>query len=241
MRALIFLIAILIIPYISHSQEVQVNKEYLKKLINEFNSQGDIIELRITFWEDNLWSEDNLTELRTLVGYLNVKKDYKILIENHTDCRGRKEYNEQVSEFRAKEIQRRLMLEGIPVQKVSYIGKGETEPKVKCSCNQCSEQDHLKNQRTTIKIIEMRPSVDIEEDKKHSDDSWKTLENQEEIYADVCINSEGELVFVRPDIEVVEGQNDEVTSLIVDLAHKVSFTKDSKEIQCGYIKFRIKK
>ena len=153
MRVSFFLIIVSSFAKI-YSQESQVNNEYLGELIENLVEPRDSIELRIKFWNDNLWERANLVELRTLALYLDIHPNYQIVIEHHTDCRGKKSYNQALSEYRANEIRRKLIIEGIPSERIFSQGKGESNPRFNCRCDKCSEEEHSINRRTIVRLAE---------------------------------------------------------------------------------------
>jgi outer membrane protein OmpA-like peptidoglycan-associated protein/flagellar hook assembly protein FlgD len=59
---------------------------------------------------------------------LQKYENYDILIEGHTDDIGKEEYNLELSERRAKAVQDYLIGRGIRVDRLKYVGMGETVP-----------------------------------------------------------------------------------------------------------------
>lgn len=136
-----------------YGQETQINHHYLEQLTKKLKEPGDEIELRLVFWSDNLWEGKNLVEIKTLAKYLKKIKNCQIRIENYTDCRGKRSYNQDVSKYRAREIRRKLIVEGILSQRIVSQGKGERDPKIDCKCDKCSEEEHSLNRRTIISLV----------------------------------------------------------------------------------------
>lgn len=221
-----------------YCQEVQVNKEFLIDLIEEFREPGDSINLDIFFYEDDLWNGGNLTKLRTLAGYLNVAREYQILIENHTDCRGKVGYNQAISKYRAKEIRRKLISEGVNSQRIVSIGSGEEYPLVNCECKKCSEEEHLANRRTVIRLIAIKPEPDKPESGMKIDKIDLREPDQNNIYVEVCVNNQGRPVYVRINLEKSKLLDIAAKESALQAAKNWKFTEDSTEIQCGYLNFR---
>ncbi len=92
-------------------------------------------------------------EFISILSNLAIKiKDYKeldIIVEGHTDDIGSEEYNQKLSENRAKEVSSILIKFGIDPKKISYIGYGKNKPKVPNT----SEENRAKNRRVEIKLM----------------------------------------------------------------------------------------
>ena len=71
-------------------------------------------------------AKDNLDKLKLI---LDNYPDTNIQIQGHTDSKGSEEYNQALSERRAGSVAQYLMSKGIPYQRVTTIGYGETAPK----------------------------------------------------------------------------------------------------------------
>ncbi|RMG82802.1 MAG: peptidoglycan-associated lipoprotein [Bacteroidetes bacterium] len=83
--------------------------------------------------------------------YTILKENPKLSIEigGHTDSKGSDEYNQKLSEARAKAVVDRLIEMGISPDRLSYKGYGETQP---IASNDTDEGRQL-NRRTEFKII----------------------------------------------------------------------------------------
>ena len=67
-------------------------------------------------------------QLLRLVEFLKLNPDRKVLIEGHTDSIGSSEYNLQLSLLRAELVQSFLVGNGLPADRITAIGYGETRP-----------------------------------------------------------------------------------------------------------------
>jgi len=64
----------------------------------------------------------------------NADKDVIVVLEGHSCTLCKDEcYNQKISELRAKETKRLLVIRGIPAHKIAIIGRGSTMCKVSCS------------------------------------------------------------------------------------------------------------
>jgi outer membrane protein OmpA-like peptidoglycan-associated protein/tetratricopeptide (TPR) repeat protein len=81
------------------------------------------------------------------------KDNVKILLEGHTDNVGSEEYNQKLSEKRAKAVKSELVKQKvISSNSIEIKGLGESKPKIDCK-NNCSTEEHSKNRRVEIKFI----------------------------------------------------------------------------------------
>ncbi len=97
--------------------------------------------------------KDALTAVNELYELLISNPKITVEIASHTDCRGELEYNLNLSTARALSVYNYLIQKGISSQRIRYMGYGETKPIVLCKCNDCTEEQHQKNRRSTFKLI----------------------------------------------------------------------------------------
>ncbi len=90
-------------------------------------------------------------ELDKVIQTLNKYPKMNILVESHTDTRGSDSYNQKLSERRAKATVDYLIENGIPEDRISSNGLGETQPKIDCGQN-CTEEEHQKNRRSEFTL-----------------------------------------------------------------------------------------
>lgn len=92
--------------------------------------------------------------LNALVNVLRQNPSINIQLAAHTDCRGNDNYNLNLSQARAQSAVDYLIKRGIDRERLQARGFGETQPAVDCACNQCTEDQHQENRRTTFTILE---------------------------------------------------------------------------------------
>ncbi|MBU6342345.1 MAG: OmpA family protein [Bacteroidetes bacterium] len=92
--------------------------------------------------------------LNKLAEVLNQNPGIRIQLGSHTDCRGNDAYNQELSQRRAQSAVEYLIAKGIPEERLSAKGFGESAPAVNCACNRCTESEHQTNRRTTFTILE---------------------------------------------------------------------------------------
>lgn len=113
---------------------------------------GKGIVLRNVFFETDsyqLKAESNV-ELNKLVDFLKNNPTLNIEIGGHTDNVGGAEYNQTLSENRAKSVYNYLVSHGIDEARLQYKGYGLSEP----IATNDTEEGRAQNRRTEFRIIE---------------------------------------------------------------------------------------
>jgi len=98
--------------------------------------------------------EDAKPTLLDLAAVLKENPQIRIQLSSHTDCRGPVTYNQNLSQRRAQSAVDYLISQGISPDRLQAKGYGASRPADICVCNECSEDQHQANRRTTFKIIE---------------------------------------------------------------------------------------
>ncbi|MDT8394423.1 MAG: OmpA family protein [Bacteroidales bacterium] len=126
---------------------VAVRKDiYLKPI-----RAGHSFVLKNVFYETDMYSLSELSrvELYKLNTMLVLNPEIKIMICGHTDDVGSDEYNQTLSENRARAVYDFLVDTGIDPSRLSYKGFGKTQP---VSDND-TEEGRAQNRRTEIMIL----------------------------------------------------------------------------------------
>ena len=92
------------------------------------------------------------TALRTILNYLKSNTNIRARFIGHASNEGNKSHNMQLSELRAKAICDYLSANGIFAERLSYVGKGDTEPLVLND----TEANKSKNRRVEISITDYK-------------------------------------------------------------------------------------
>ena len=87
--------------------------------------------------------------LERIVQFFKLHAGEKAIITGHTSSEGGVQYNQELSERRAKAIYDYLKTSGVNVQLIDYRGKGSTEPIYPND----SEENRIKNRRVVIEFI----------------------------------------------------------------------------------------
>ena len=110
--------------------EQRSQKELMQELHAERTARGLVVTLEDVLFEVNGadLQPGTQVELLRLVEFLQRNPDRKVLIEGHTDSIGSSEYNLQLSLLRAESVQSFLVGNGLPADRITAIGYGETRP-----------------------------------------------------------------------------------------------------------------
>lgn len=63
-----------------------------------------------------------------LAGFMNDRPDQKVIVEGHTDSTGADDFNLTLSQQRADAVKNYLVTAGVPAERISAVGKGESYP-----------------------------------------------------------------------------------------------------------------
>ncbi len=101
--------------------------------------------------------QDAAFELGKVVSVMNEYPDMVIRIEAHTDSRGDDNYNEKLSDLRAKATREFILSKGIAPERISSaIGYGEKRLLNDCTnLTDCSDNKHDTNRRSEFIIMDM--------------------------------------------------------------------------------------
>jgi outer membrane protein OmpA-like peptidoglycan-associated protein len=115
---------------------------------------GKPFVLEDVYFDFDKWEikESSFDVLNDLVRFLKTNSKLKVSIQSHTDCRGEDAYNLNLSEKRAFSVFQYLIEKGVEPDRLTYKGMGEQTPAIPCSCQECTELEHLKNRRSTFTI-----------------------------------------------------------------------------------------
>lgn len=118
-----------------------------------------IIETADINFDYKLWyiRKDVKKVLQPVVDLLKKYPDMQIEIESHTDIRGNKVYNRDLSEKRAASTKDYIVYKGIEGSRISAVGFGESQPLKACITEEaCSEEEHEINRRSEFVIKQLQ-------------------------------------------------------------------------------------
>jgi outer membrane protein OmpA-like peptidoglycan-associated protein/tetratricopeptide (TPR) repeat protein len=113
------------------------------------------INLDNIYYDYDKWDikSDAKPTLDALMKILKDNPQIKVQLSSHTDCRGDEAYNMDLSQKRAQSVVDYLTSQGIRSDRMVAKGYGESQLINPCKCEDCTEQEHLSNRRTTFKIV----------------------------------------------------------------------------------------
>ncbi len=113
---------------------------------------GESIVLRNIFFDYNQFTvrSESEAELARLYELLSENPTIKVEISGHTDDVGGDDYNQKLSQDRAKAVVDHLVTKGIPAERLLYAGYGESQPLARND----TPEGRQENRRTEFKIIE---------------------------------------------------------------------------------------
>ncbi|MFD0988585.1 OmpA family protein [Mariniflexile jejuense] len=151
-----------IIPVTSKGVEKSVTSINANISINpNTNKVTPITELQPIYFDFNKYDirRDSTVELDQIVSLMKTTYPNMVIkIESHTDARGTVDYNNELSEERAKATYDYLINKGInPARITSYKGFGEQKLTNQCNGTvPCTEEQHQLNRRTQFIVIRMQ-------------------------------------------------------------------------------------
>lgn len=130
--------------------------------LNDENGNPIVIRRNDVFIIQNIYYELNSSYLTTeakqklseLAAILKNNPRIAIELSSHTDARGEREYNQELSLRRANSAVAYLTSVGIDASRMSTKGFGEDQLLNHCSDGvECTEEQHAENRRTEIRVI----------------------------------------------------------------------------------------
>ncbi|HEB62579.1 MAG TPA: OmpA family protein, partial [Bacteroidetes bacterium] len=120
-------------------------------------TKGEVVVLKDIYYDYNSakLSTKAKKELNKLSIHLKKYPKLKIELSSYTDSRGKKDYNQKLSEKRSANAKKYLIRKGISAKRIVAKGYGESQPKNHCVDGvKCSEKEHAINRRTEVKVID---------------------------------------------------------------------------------------
>ena len=127
-------------------------------------SKGSVIVLENIYYDFNkaFIRAGAAQELDALYKLMEQYPSMKIELIAHTDSRGEKAYNLELSEQRAISAKNYLISKGISGDRISSKGMGESQPRNKCVDGvNCTEEEFQYNRRTEVKILSLDNPIDV--------------------------------------------------------------------------------
>ena len=121
--------------YLNHKQEISIDTSSMSRehvLQFPLASMIDPVLIRNVFYEfDSAELTDSSTiALDSLATLLEENPSVTIELSSHCDYRGRDEYNLRLSQRRAESVVNYLVQKGLPAERLTPVGYGESRPKI---------------------------------------------------------------------------------------------------------------
>lgn len=132
-----------------------VDKRELLFASNELRA-GAVVELQNIFYDFDKYyiRDDARPDLDKVVELMKEYPTIVVELGSHTDSRGSKEYNQQLSQKRAEAAVDYIISRGIDSRRIIARGYGENQLRNHCADGvKCTETEHQFNRRTEVKII----------------------------------------------------------------------------------------
>lgn len=133
---------------------LDIEKNYVEYLPT---AKGEVMILKDIFYEYNseTLSSNAKEELTKLAEHLKTNPELVIELSSHTDSRGKKDYNQKLSESRSKSAKAYLVEIGVPEKTIKVKGYGESKLRNHCFDGvNCSDKEHAINRRTEVKVVD---------------------------------------------------------------------------------------
>ncbi|MEO6760330.1 MAG: OmpA family protein, partial [Saprospiraceae bacterium] len=134
--------------------EVAATVEDVMPLSNGLRA-GSVLVMDKIFYEYNK-ATLNYGAVQRLDALFDLMKRYpemEIELVVHTDTRGDAKLNQELTDKRAENAKTYLVYRGVAENRIKAYGRGETEPRNKCTEGvECSDEQHAENNRIEVKI-----------------------------------------------------------------------------------------
>lgn len=135
-------------------------EEIIERKIQVGSDLGKVFEFNTIYFDYHKYNirPDAEIELNKMVKILNEHPNLTVELTSHTDCRSSKEYNQKLSDRRAKASADYIKKRISNPERIYGKGYGETKLVNGCTCeekvlSECSEEEHQKNRRTEFIIV----------------------------------------------------------------------------------------
>ena len=116
--------------------------------------RGELLPIHFALGSHLLTAKSKLIIDRYVLKQMLDNKSSLVEIGSHTDARGGDDFNQRLSERRAKSVVEYLISRGIDKSPLIAVGYGENKLLNNCgNSSSCSESEHAQNRRTEFKVF----------------------------------------------------------------------------------------
>ena len=151
----------------------KLNLKVQPPVLPEYETYTDETPIRLNNiyydFDDDKILPDAEDDLQLLLDLLRQYADMVIELSSHTDSRGNKSYNQDLSQRRAESAKAWLVERGVVESRIKPVGYGESVILNKCTNGvKCTDDEHRFNRRTEFKILAGPTSIKIEKKRLRS-------------------------------------------------------------------------
>lgn len=145
-------------PTVSGKQSVKIAPARKVKEVKVGTDLAKILEINIIYFDLDKFKirNDASVDLAKVVSVMKQNPTMKVDVRSHTDSRQTAEYNQKLSDNRAKATIDWMVKHGIERSRLTGKGYGESQLVNNCADGvNCSEEEHQQNRRSEFVIISM--------------------------------------------------------------------------------------
>jgi len=146
--------------FISNGFQLSTQGLYQGRLLNDIVLEEEFLEKFVVLFEFDKKDIQNefLKDLEKIARDLKRAPQSTLHIAAHADAQGTFQYNQKLSDERARELVKYMLGRGIALNRIQAIGFGEELVLNQCSDGvECPDEDHAKNRRAELKIQQQPP------------------------------------------------------------------------------------
>lgn len=146
------------IPSLSGKTTLNIELDLRLKPITVGTDLAKVLDIPMIYFDLDKFNirKDAAGELAKILVTLQQYPKMKVQVRSHTDSRQTHQYNQVLSERRAKSTVAWLVKKGISANRLTFKGYGETKLVNQCADGvKCSEKEHQANRRSEFIIVSM--------------------------------------------------------------------------------------
>jgi outer membrane protein OmpA-like peptidoglycan-associated protein len=118
---------------------------------------GELVKIIYYDYRESYLTQGAKNHLEEIVYFLLDNPTAVVELSAHTDARGTDDYNQKLSEARAKAAVDYVVSKGISKDRIAAKGYGETQLSNDCGeGKECTDEQHAANRRTEIRVTAIK-------------------------------------------------------------------------------------